>query len=77
MRKDIHPQYYQDAKVKCACGNSFTVGSTIQEISLGICSACHPFFTGKDKIVDTRGRVDKFKKKLEKSSEKSRTRKLK
>lgn len=77
MRKDIHPQYYQDAKVKCACGNSFVVGSTIQEISLGICSACHPFFTGKDKIVDTRGRVDKFKKKLEKFSEKSRTRKLK
>jgi large subunit ribosomal protein L31 len=68
MKSDIHPQYFDNIKVKCACGNSFTVGSTTQELSLGICSKCHPFYTGQEKIVDTRGRVDKFKKKLERSA---------
>jgi large subunit ribosomal protein L31 len=59
MKKDIHPKIYQ-AKVSCTCGNSFTVGSTKQEIQVEICSACHPFFTGEMKYVDTAGRVDKF-----------------
>lgn len=59
MKKDIHPNYYQ-AQVRCSCGNEYTVGSTQQEIRLDICSACHPFFTGKQKFVDTAGRVDKF-----------------
>jgi len=59
MKTDIHPKYYQ-AKVTCACGNEFTVGSTRPEIKLDICSGCHPFFTGKQKFVDTAGRVDKF-----------------
>jgi len=66
MKKDIHPKYYKKAKVTCACGNSFTVGSTKENIETEICSKCHPFYTGKEKIVDTMGRVEKFKKRLEK-----------
>ena len=62
MREKIHPKYYQ-TKVTCACGNTFTVGSTKKEMSLDICSACHPFFTGKQKIIDTAGRVEKFRRK--------------
>ncbi|MCK5832782.1 50S ribosomal protein L31 [bacterium] len=62
MRKKIHPKYYQ-AKVTCACGSSWTVGSTKKEIQLDLCSACHPFFTGKQKMVDTAGRVEKFRRK--------------
>ena len=61
MKKDIHPIYYKKAKVTCACGNTFEVGSTMSEINVEICSACHPFFTGQDKVVDTAGRVEKFK----------------
>jgi large subunit ribosomal protein L31 len=75
MKTDIHPKYYDDTKVKCACGNTWTTGSTIPEISLGICAKCHPFYTGNEKIVDTRGRVDKFKKRLEKSAKKARPKK--
>lgn len=71
MKSDIHPQYHPKAKVKCACGNEWTTGSTMSEISVGICSNCHPFYTGKEKLLDTRGRVDKFKKRLEKSSSRS------
>ena len=59
MKTDIHPKYHQ-VNVKCTCGNEFTVGSTRKEIKLDICSACHPFFTGKQKFVDTAGRVDKY-----------------
>jgi len=66
MKKDIHPKYFEKAKVKCACGNTFTVGSTQEFTEVEICSACHPFYTGKEKIVDTLGRVEKFKKRLEK-----------
>jgi large subunit ribosomal protein L31 len=66
MKQDIHPKYYPDAKFKCACGNSWKGGSTIPEIDVEICSKCHPFYTGKEKIVDTKGRVEKFKKRLEK-----------
>ena len=61
MKTDIHPQYYIDAKVSCACGNKFTVGSTMKEIKVEICSACHPFFTGNEKVLDTAGRVERFK----------------
>lgn len=60
MKKDIHPKYYPEAKVSCACGNVFAVGSTQPEIKVEICSACHPFFTGKQKLVDTARRVEKF-----------------
>lgn len=65
MKKDLHPTYYSNAKVTCACGAAFTVGSTEKEIHVEICSACHPFFTGKEKLLDTAGRVDKFKERME------------
>lgn len=63
MRAKIHPKWYPKAKVTCACGNTFTVGSTVPEIHVEICSACHPFFTGEMKYVDTMGRVEKFQAK--------------
>lgn len=63
MKKDIHPKYYDQAKVICACGNTFTVGSTQEEIHVEICSACHPFYTGKQKLLDSARRVEKFQKK--------------
>ena len=63
MKKNIHPKYYSDAKVTCACGNTFTTGSIKEEIQVEICSACHPFFTGKMKFIDTMGRVERFQKK--------------
>lgn len=63
-KKDIHPKYYKNARVICACGNTFTVGSTKEYIEVEICSKCHPFYTGKEKIVDTMGRVERFKKRL-------------
>ena len=62
MKEKIHPKYYK-AKVRCACGNEFEVGSTRKEIKVEICSKCHPFFTGKQKLVDTAGRVEKFYRK--------------
>ena len=61
MKADTHPTYFPEAKVLCACGRSFTVGSTQEKIEIEICSACHPFYTGNDKILDTAGRVEKFK----------------
>ncbi len=75
MRKDTHPQYYSKATVKCACGNQWTTGSTVEHLSVPICSACHPFYTGTEKILDTRGRVEKFKKRLEKMAEKAKPQK--
>ncbi len=65
MKSDIHPEY-AEATIKCACGNIFTVGSTKKEISVEICSHCHPFFTGKQKLVDTAGRIERFRKKYAK-----------
>jgi large subunit ribosomal protein L31 len=63
MKKDIHPEYHS-ATVSCAgCGNSFVTGSTLKEIKVAVCSKCHPFYTGKQRFVDTEGRVDRFKKK--------------
>lgn len=61
MKKNIHPTYYSKAKVNCACGSKFTIGSTKPEIQVEICGACHPFYTGKEKLIDTAGRVEKFK----------------
>jgi large subunit ribosomal protein L31 len=66
MKKDIHPKYYPKAKVRCACGAEFEVGSTKEYMEIEICSQCHPFYTGKEKIVDTMGQVQKFRKRLEK-----------
>jgi len=62
MKKDIHPTYHGQAQVKCACGNTFKVGSVLENIDVEICSACHPFYTGEEKIIDTGGRVERFKK---------------
>jgi len=66
MKKNIHPPYFPNAKVKCACGAEFEVGSTKEFLETEICSKCHPFYTGKEKILDTMGRVEKFRKRLEK-----------
>ncbi|MFA5413114.1 MAG: 50S ribosomal protein L31 [Patescibacteria group bacterium] len=77
MKKDTHPEYYPKAKVTCACGNSFTVGSTTKEIKVELCSACHPFYTGKQKLVDSARRVEKFKEKMEKKAAISATKKEK
>jgi large subunit ribosomal protein L31 len=77
MQTEIHPKYYPEAKVKCACGNSWTTGSIKPELQVAICSNCHPFYTGTEKILDTRGRVEKFKKRLEKSTEKATLKKAK
>lgn len=69
MKKDIHPQYYPEAKATCACGNAFMTGSTKSELNVEICSACHPFYTGKEKLIDTAGRVDRFRKMQTKKGE--------
>jgi len=73
MKKDIHPKYNSKSKVTCACGASFEVGSTMDEISVEICSQCHPFYTGNEKILDTAGRVDRFKKRVAASQAKKKT----
>ena len=79
MKTEIHPQYYTDAKVTCSCGNKFTVGSTQKEIHVEICSACHPFFTGNEKVIDAAGRVERFKARkaaaVTKTPKKSKTKK--
>ncbi len=64
MKKDIHPKYNDKAKVICACGNTFETGSTEDELKTELCSACHPFYTGKQKLVDTARRVEKFQEKM-------------
>lgn len=65
MKKDLHPNYVAEAKVSCSCGAVFATGSTRDELSVETCSQCHPFFTGKQKIIDSTGRVDRFKKMAE------------
>lgn len=67
MKADIHPDYVV-ATVRCSCGNTFTTRSTKEELHVEICSACHPFYTGKQKLVDTGGRVERFQRKLEKAA---------
>jgi len=61
MKKDIHPTYFPEAKVTCACGNVMTIGGTREKLSVEICSNCHPFYTGNEKVLDSAGRVEKFK----------------
>ena len=63
MKKDLHPTFHKEAVVTCVCGNTFKTGSTQKELRVDICSACHPFYTGKQKLMDTEGRVDRFRKK--------------
>jgi large subunit ribosomal protein L31 len=67
MKADIHPVYFSDAKVTCSCGETFTTGSTQENIRVEICSKCHPFFTGAQRFVDTLGQVERFQKKAEES----------
>jgi len=65
MKPNIHPQYYPEAVARCACGNTWKTGSTVPEIRTDVCSNCHPFFTGEQRIVDSEGRVDRFYRRLE------------
>ncbi len=62
MKEKIHPKFYEDAEVTCACGNKFKTGSTRKELKVEVCSNCHPFFTGERRMMDTAGRVERFKK---------------
>jgi large subunit ribosomal protein L31 len=71
VKLKIHPKYYPQAKIICACGNTWTTGATVPEIKLDVCSACHPFFTGEQRIVDTAGQVDRFMKRLERTADTS------
>jgi len=66
MKADIHPKYYPKASVRCACGNTFAVGSTKEFIETEVCSQCHPFYTKQEKVMDTMGRVQKFKERVAK-----------
>lgn len=75
MPKKEKPTYYEKAKIICACGHIFTVGSTVKEMKVEVCSHCHPFFTGKAKLLDTTGRVERFKKILEKGEKVAKKRK--
>ncbi|MBL7053768.1 50S ribosomal protein L31 [Patescibacteria group bacterium] len=79
MKKNIQPKYYKKAQVTCGCGNKFSIGSTRPTISVEICSACHPVFTGKQKFIDTAGRLERFEKIAQKSKkiiEKKKTKKV-
>lgn len=67
MKQAIHPKYYNDCQITCTCGNKFTTGSTLKKIDVEICSKCHPFFTGQQRFVDRKGRIEKFIEKVEKS----------
>jgi large subunit ribosomal protein L31 len=66
MKEKIHPKYFNDAKVICSCGNTFITGSTRQTLKVELCSKCHPFFTGEQKVLDTAGRVERFKRRYKK-----------
>jgi large subunit ribosomal protein L31 len=69
MKENLHPTYFPDAKVVCACGNSFTTGSTKKELHVEICYNCHPFYTGKQNLLDIAGTIDKFKKRSSRTAE--------
>lgn len=77
MKRDIHPKLNTKTKVTCACGNTFTTMSTLDEIKVEICSECHPFFTGQQKFVDTEGRIEKFERKMKAVEEKKKQTKAK
>jgi large subunit ribosomal protein L31 len=72
MKENIHPKY-QDTKIRCACGSVIETGSTKENITVEICSSCHPFFTGKQKLVDTAGRIERFRKKYQKFQAQGKT----
>ncbi len=64
MKEKVHPKYYDEAKVTCSCGNAFTVGATQPTLKVEVCSKCHPFFSGKQNIMDTAGQIERFKKRF-------------
>ena len=66
MKEGIHPKYYKDATIRCACGHIFSIGSTKESTTVEICSQCHPFFTKKERVLDKEGRIEKFRKKYKK-----------
>lgn len=72
MKEKTHPTYFPEAQVVCACGRTFTVGSTKEKLSVEICSACHPFYTGNEKLMDVAGRVEKFKARRAAATKKSK-----
>ncbi len=72
MKEDLHPDYNPKAKVTCACGNQFTIGSTQSEIEVEVCSACHPFYTGQSRFIDTEGRVEKFERKRKEAEDEAK-----
>jgi large subunit ribosomal protein L31 len=67
LKAAIHPTFHEDAVVHCACGNTFTTGSTVKELKVDVCAVCHPFFTGTQRIVDSGGQVERFHKRMKKS----------
>ncbi len=69
MKPKIHPKYYPTARIICACGNAWNTGATVPEIKVDVCSACHPFYTGEQRMVDTAGQVDRFMKRLERTAD--------
>ncbi len=71
MKSGTHPNYFSDVKITCACGNIIVTGSTKKELKTELCSACHPFFTGKQRLVDTAGRVEKFRARAKATEEKA------
>jgi large subunit ribosomal protein L31 len=68
MKTDTHPEFHTDAMVRCVCGNEFVTGSTLTELKTEVCSVCHPFFTGEQRIVDTGGQVERFRRRAEKAA---------
>jgi len=75
--KNIHPKYYPNAKINCSCGKTFTFGATKPKINVEICSSCHPFYTGEKKLIDTTGRVERFKNRKSKAKPKGLVKKSK
>ena len=73
MKKDIHPKYYPKAKVTCTCGNTFEIGSTSEKLEVELCSKCHPFYTGKQKLIDDAGIINKYEKRLASQAKISKT----
>jgi large subunit ribosomal protein L31 len=76
MKADIHPKYYPNARIICSCGATWMTGSTVPEIRTDVCSSCHPFYTGEQRIVDTAGQVERFMKRLERRQSESARREL-
>lgn len=66
--KNIHPKYYEEVKITCSCGNTFVAGSTKQQINVEVCHLCHPYYTGKQKFIDTKGKINAFQKKIQEAA---------